>query len=89
MSAFIPVSRPSTWAALAVGATPNTGRRWACRSATAAARAVVLPVPAGPTTTTNRSCPATPAAASACRTSSPDRCTVGDGRGGSVWASMA
>ena len=78
-----------TWAALAVGATPNTVRPCRRRSSTAARSMVVLPVPAGPTTTTSRSSPATAAAASAWRTSSPSRSTVADGAGSASWASMA
>jgi hypothetical protein len=88
VSVSIPVSA-RTWAALAVGATPNTIRPFRPRSWVAAASMVVLPVPAGPTTTTTRSRPATAAAASACRTSSPSRSTVGDGTGWSIWAPMA
>ena len=89
MSLSIPVSRSRTRAALAVGATPNTGRSHAAKSSTARCRVVVLPVPAGPTTTTRRSVPATAAAASACSTSSPSRSTVVDGAGSSAWASIA
>jgi hypothetical protein len=50
---------------------------------------VVFPAPAGPTTSTNRSAPATAAAASACNTSSPPPTTVDDGAGPSAWASIA
>ena len=89
VSERIPVSRSSTRAAFAVGATPNTARPCSCRSATAAASMRVLPAPAGPTTRTRRSSPATEAAASACSTSSPSPFTVVDGAGGSVWASIA
>ena len=46
-------------------------RCWAWRSLTAAASIRVLPAPAGPTTSTRRSSPATEAAASACNTSRP------------------
>ena len=49
----MPVSVSRTRAALAVGATPNTGRPWRARSVTAACSMVVLPAPAGPTTSTN------------------------------------
>ncbi len=49
------VSDSRTRAAFAVGATPNTTRPCAARSSTAAASIVVLPAPAGPTTSTNRS----------------------------------
>ena len=89
VSLSMPVSRSRTRAALAVGATPNTGRSHDARSSTARSSMVVLPVPAGPTTTTSRSAPATAAAASACSTSSPARSTVVDGAGSSAWASIA
>ena len=56
VSVSMPVSSARTWAALAVGATPNTVRPWRRRSSTARRSMVVLPVPAGPTTTTSRSC---------------------------------
>ncbi len=89
VSVFTPVSRSSTWALLAVGATPNTARSQLLTSSTARSNVVVLPVPAGPTTTTRRSDPATAAAASACRTSRPARATVDDGAGSSAWACIA
>ena len=56
---------------------------------TAAWSVVVLPVPAGPTASTSRSWPATAAATSAWRTSSPVRSTLVDGVGSSSWASIA
>ncbi len=49
----------------------------------------VLPAPAGPTTNTNRSPPATAAAASACNASKPAQSTALDGAGGSAWAAIA
>lgn len=52
VSAAIPVSSASTFAALAVGATPSTGRPWRLRSSAARRSAMVLPAPAGPTTST-------------------------------------
>ena len=85
----MPVSDSRTRAAFAVGATPNTTRPWWLRSSTAAASIVVLPAPAGPTTNTNRSDPATAAAASACITSSRPVFTPVDGAGGSSCASIA
>ena len=66
MSAARPVSDASTSAAAAEGATPKTGRPSARSCSTAGARAVVLPVPAGPTTRTRSASPATAAAVSAC-----------------------
>ena len=66
MSAATPVSRVRTSAAVAEGATPNTARPSARSWSTAGVRAVVFPVPAGPTTNTRSSQPATAAAASAC-----------------------
>ena len=50
VSAATPVSDASTSAAAAEGATPNTARPSARSCSTAGVRAVVLPVPAGPTT---------------------------------------
>ena len=59
VSERIPVSRSRLRAALAVGANPNTCRPWSCRSLPAAVSMRVLPAPAGPTTNTSRSSPAT------------------------------
>ena len=66
VSAATPVSTVRTSAAVAEGATPNTARPSARSCSTAGVRAVVLPVPAGPTISTRSSQPATAAAASAC-----------------------
>ncbi len=64
VSATTPVSSWRTSAAVADGATPNTTRPSARSCATAGESAVVLPVPAGPTTRTRSACPATAQAAS-------------------------
>ena len=71
VSAATPVSLASTRAAVAVGATANTGRPAAARASTAGRRAVVLPVPAGPTTTTSGALPATAWAAACWARSNP------------------
>ena len=89
VSQRIRVSRSKTRAAFAVGATPSTGRSWVWRSATARSSIVVLPAPAGPTTTTRRSWPAIARAASAWHTSNPTTSTVVDGAGSASWASVA
>ncbi len=89
MSAGMAVSSWRTLAALAVGATPNTARLARLRSSAAARRVVVLPVPAGPTTRTRRSWPATAVAASAWRTSRACGRTVVDGDGDVSAASWA
>ena len=89
VSQRIRVSRSRTRAAFAVGATPSTGRSWVWRSATARSSIVVLPAPAGPTTTTRRSWPAIARAASVWHTSNPATFTVVDGVGEPSWASVA
>ena len=81
MSAAMPVSDASTSAAAAEGATPKTARPSARSCSTAGARAVVLPVPAGPTTRTRSASPATAAAVSACGPVSSTRAPL-DGVGG-------
>src|SRR5215218_4872187 len=83
------VSRSTVRAALAVGAAANTARPLACRSWPAVVSMRVLPAPAGPTTNTSRSSPATAAAALACNGSRPSRSTVRDGVAGSAWAAIA
>ncbi len=54
-----PVSMASTSAALPEGASPTADRRWLRRRAAAAPSIVVLPTPAGPTTSTSCSSPLT------------------------------
>ena len=81
-----PVSVSRTRAAFAVGAIPNAGRPCAWRSSTAAVSVLVLPAPAGPMITTNRSSPATSAAAAAWSTSRWPRTIDCDGDGSGSWA---
>ena len=76
----MPTSRAATWAAFKVGVTTSIRRPCSARTALVAARVVVLPAPAAPSTTTSPAWPASAATAVRWSSSSPSAAAGGQHR---------